>query len=134
MDDPTGTTQICLDAPALVPGELVEGQLTQRDPIFLRAYIDYYSVDLADSTTLEATMTSPELDPFLYRLGPGQRVLDQAFDTAGAPPGEPETASLHARLGPGCHLLGASSWERGTTGAYTLRVDIVPPSHPGTAD
>jgi hypothetical protein len=125
-DDPTGTDLTCLQAPALTPGETVEGALSRGDAVFLRAYIDYYAVDLADSATLEATLTSDRFDPFLYRLGPGRRVTHQAFDTIGAPPGEPETAILRARVGPGCHLLGASSWTPAATGAYVLRVDTIP--------
>lgn len=124
-DDPTGPDPTCLQAPALAPGETVEGALTRGDDLFLGAHIDYYAVELADSATLQASLTSHRFDPFLYRLGPGRRVTHQAFDTTGASPGEPETAILQARVGPGCHLLGASSWAPAATGPYVLRVDTV---------
>lgn len=133
-DDPTSTDLTCLQAPALTLGETVEGALSRGDDVFLRAYIDYYAVDLADSATLEATLTSDRFDPFLYRLGPGHRVRHQAFDTIGAPPGEPETAVLRARVGPGCHLLGASSWAPTATGPYILLVDTVPHTPDGDDD
>lgn len=123
--EPTAPSPTCRDAPVLAPGEQVEGELSRSDHGFLGAFIDYFALDLADSTTVRATLTSARFDPFLYLFGPGQRLVAQAFDSAGAPPGQPESAVLIIRLGAGCHLIGASSWERAAAGRYNLRVDTL---------
>lgn len=120
-----GEDPVCLEAPVLVAGEPVSGRLTRGDQRFLGRFIDHFAVDFTDSTTVEASLTSSQFDPFLYQLAPGQRVLAQAFDSAGAPTGEPESAVLRIRIGPGCHLLGVSSWEQGATGSYILSLDLV---------
>ena len=120
-DDPTSVTPPCDDARALSLGPWVDGTLNQRDRSFAGGFIDYYAVDLADSADVTLTMTSTELDPLLLVFGEDGSVLEQAFQDMGSPQGAPETARLTRAFGPGCHVLGASSWASGQTGAYRVR-------------
>lgn len=126
-DDPTATEPICGEAPAVELGVPLQGRLSSGDAVFQGALIDYYSLRLPDSTAVELVLTSAEMDPFLYLFGSDGRVAAQAFDSLGAPAGEPESATLERRLPPGCHLIGASAWARGGRGVYTFRVDLLAP-------
>lgn len=124
--DPTAADPVCGEAPAVRIDDPVAGALTRQDARFQGAYIDYYSLQLTDSTSVRITLASTDFDPFLYvfRATRPPTVRAQAFDPVGKPPGEEEIAGLSQRLGPGCHLLGASTWGRGETGSYDLVVGI----------
>lgn len=124
--DPTASGPVCGEAPAIGIDDPVTGVLTRQDTRSEGAYIDYYSLQLTDSTNVRITLASPDFDPFLYVFLPTQppTVRAQAFDPVGQPPGEEETAGLSQRLDRGCHLLGASTWGRGETGSYDLLVEI----------
>ena len=129
-DDPIAADPTCAEAPAIELGQSLDGRLSSRDPTFQGARVDYYSLRLVDSTRVTFRLTSPDFDPFLYLFGSDAQIVAQAFDSVGAPAGQVESASLQQRLAPGCHLVGASSWERNTTGAYSLGVDSLTSSVP----
>lgn len=124
-DGPTAAEPVCGEAPAVELGLPLQGRLSSGDALFQGALIDYYSLRLTDSTSVEVTLTSSQLDPFLYLFGPDGRLAAQAFDSLGTAEGQAESATIERRLPPGCHLLGASSWRRGGRGAYTLRADAM---------
>lgn len=121
-DDPTSVTPPCDDARVLSLGPWFDATLNQRDESFAGSFIDYYAVELTDSADVTLTMTSSELDPLLLVFGEDGSVVEQAFQDMGSPKGVVETARLTETFGPGCHVLGASSWASGQTGAYRIRV------------
>lgn len=126
-DDPTGTIPTCEEGTVVRPGDTVEGALTADDDRFARAFIDYYSLRLDASTPVAVTMTSRDLDPLLLAFDSLGAVTSEAFDSIGEPAGAEETALMDSTFGPGCHLIGASSWYPDSTGAYTVVLDTLPP-------
>jgi hypothetical protein len=124
-DGPTGSAPVCGEAPILVPGAVVEGELGPGDERLDGSYIDYYSVQVSDSATVVLEMTSAALDPFVYLFDEARQVRAQAFDTVAA---GAETARLEAVVGAGCWLIGASSWNADGTGAYALTARVGDPS------
>lgn len=128
-DTPTAQDPVCRGAQPILAGETagetLDGALTTRDALFRGAHIDYYALELADPATIRVELASAELDPLLFLFDERGAIRAQAFDSLGAPPGEPETAALSAPLEPGCHLLGASSWVDRATGRYTLHAEVM---------
>lgn len=121
-EDPTGAPPVCGDAPRLTIGQSIDGSLSSGDRRFEGAYIDYYAILLADTTALNIRMTATDIDPFLYLFDEARAVVAQAYAANPKPSGVRETAALTGRYAPGCHLLGATSWND-ATGAYTLRLE-----------
>lgn len=121
-DAPTGAVPDCGEGAAIAVDGRVEGTLVQGDDRFAGGLVDYYSLQLPYAARLTTALTSTELSPLLLVFDADGDVVDQAFDPYGAPDGVEETAHLTRELAAGCHLLGASSWTPGQTGAYTLTV------------
>lgn len=122
-DSATGPAPVCDEAPGIIIGEPVEGRLTTNDESLAGAYVDFYSLRLSDPGDLRITLASTELDPLLLVLDDQGDVQDQAFDPFGEPAGTLEIAVLDSIFPPGCHILGASAWRPGATGAYILTVE-----------
>lgn len=112
----------CNAASDLQISSSVEGSLAAGDDRFDGAFIDYYRVRLSASQQITVTQSSSAFDPLLLVFDSEGNVVSQAFDQTGSPPGETETATLTRAFGAGCFLLGASVWDRGDTGTYTLSV------------
>lgn len=113
---------VCEAAPGLDIGESIQGTLVDGDDTFDGAYIDYYRIRLSPSQQITITHSSSDFDPLLLVFDASGTVAAQDFDRDGRPPGELETAALTRAFGVGCFLVGASVWDRGDTGAYTLSV------------
>lgn len=122
-DDPVSGDPVCGEEPEVAIGGAVEGRLEPGDRRFDGSYIDYYSVRLSDAGGISLTLSSTELDPLVLLFDENGVVAAQALDPDGSAPGELETARLIRAAAAGCHLVGASSWTRDTTGTYTLQVD-----------
>lgn len=131
-DDATAVDAVCGDAPRVVLEFPLHGRLEAGDPIFEDAYIDFYSLVVDRSTHLDVTLFSAELDPFLYLFDDSLRVLDQAFTADTAPTGTLRATTLHRAFAPGCYLIGASAWEPGRAGSYTVRVEPAEPTPSAT--
>jgi hypothetical protein len=121
--DPVSGNPVCGEEPEVMIGETVEGRLQPGDRRFDGSFVDYYSVRLNSPGGISLTLSSTEMDPLVLLFDENGDVAAQAFDSAGTGPGQLETARLVRAVSAGCHLVGASSWTRDTTGAYTLEVD-----------
>ena len=117
-----GADPVCGSEPSLDPGSTVGGRLTDSDESFAGARIDYFTLEISDPVTLTISESSAQLDPLLFLFDADLEVLAQAFDSMGVGVGQRETASVTYTFTPGCHVVGASSWDDGGRGAYTLYV------------
>ncbi|MGK7313204.1 MAG: hypothetical protein ACN0LA_13275 [Candidatus Longimicrobiales bacterium M2_2A_002] len=119
---PTATVPRCGSAPDLVPGDSVDAALGTDSDRFDGAFIDYYTLQLSGPRALRVAQSSSDFDPLLLVFDASGQIIDQAFQEDGSPPGSLETATLTRTFEAGCFLLGASVWDRGDTGGYTLTV------------
>ena len=119
---PTAAVPQCGSAPDVVPDDSVDAALGTESDRFDGAFIDYYTLELSGSRTLRVTQSSSDFDPLLLVFDEAGEIIDQAFQQDGSPPGSLETATLTRTFEAGCFLLGASVWDRGDMGGYTLTV------------
>jgi hypothetical protein len=81
---------------------------------------DYYWVYLSAGESITITMSSSNLTPHLTLLPPGSADFIEAD---GRGPGQPKVATLtYTAAASGYHVVGASSFESGQTGPYTLSI------------
>jgi hypothetical protein len=120
--DPAAVVPACLDAPVLPADELVTAALGPGDPRRGGSYIQYYSVRPTAPAALRLHMTAMSFDPFLFLLDGSGRVIGQGY---GADPEAGREASLESIVGPGCYLVGASSWAP-ASGSYSLLLTWLP--------
>lgn len=119
---PTASVPQCGSAPGLAPGDSVDGALGTDSDRFDGAFIDYYTLDLSDPRGLHVVQSSSDFDPLLLVFDASGRIVGQAFQEVGSPPDSLEMATLTRTFEAGCFLVGASVWDRGDTGDYTLTV------------
>lgn len=120
-DGPTALIPSCIRAPRLTPGTPVDGRLEATDSRRGSVPTDYFAILLGEPTRLEVSMTSAELDPFLYLILDTGELVDQAFHPTGEP--DLETVTLSRSVAAGCYLVGASAWNAATLGAYSIVAD-----------
>jgi hypothetical protein len=114
-------TPPCGEAPALVPGTVVTAMLGAGDPRRGGPYIHYYTIWPTHPMLYRIEMSSGALDPFLYLFDEAGAVVTQSFHrVAGA---GVRSVVLERTIPAGCHTVGASSWDAGSTGSYVLSVD-----------
>lgn len=125
-DDPVDPDPSCDEAEPLPFRETRVRVLGPTDAVLQGARIDYYAVrpDTPGELVVEMTAEAP-LDPFLHLwTDAGGDPVAQAFDPdAGGPVLE---ARLVFPVGAGCYRVGASTWESGVEGEYTIRADLTP--------
>lgn len=119
---PTAAVPQCGSAPGVAPGDSVDAALGTGSDRFDGALIDYYTLDLSGPRALRVAQSSSDFDPLLLVFDASGEVIDQAFQEVGSPPDSLETAALTRTFEAGCFLIGASVWDRGDMGAYTLTV------------
>lgn len=121
-DDPTAVTPACDQAPRLVSGEPVRGQLSDDDARRAGVPIDYHSLLISDSGVLIVELTATGFDPFLYLLEETGEPMAQAFDRDGGV----ETVTLMRAMGAGCYLVGVSGWSPRSRGEYLVTLHTPP--------
>lgn len=126
-DDPTAAAPGCGQAPPLVLEFPRHERLEAGDRTFRGAYIDDFSLVLDAPLDVEITMFAREFDPFLYLFDERRRVVAQAFAPDSGAAGEEVAVTVRRSLPAGCHLVGATAWAPGATGAYTVLVEPVDP-------
>lgn len=115
-DDPS---LVCSELPAAEAGQAVSDALTQDDPSERGFFYDVYAYQPDAQRTVEITVSSTEIDPYLYVYdAAGSLVAENDDAAAGAP-----DAGLTLQVVPGCYRIEVTSFEPGETGAYTLRID-----------
>ena len=119
---PTAAVPQCGSAPGLAPGDSVDGALGTDSDRFDGAFIDYYTLDLSGPGGLRVAQSSSDFDPLVLVFDATGRIIDQGFQEVGSPPDSIETATLTRTFEAGCFLVGASVWDRGDSGDYTLTV------------
>ena len=125
-EDPTAGGPVCADQRVLTLGTPEEGVLRSGDARFAGAFIDYWALQLDEPAEVTLRMSSTEIDPLLLVFDRDGDVVAQAFQSTEPGPGVPETPSLVRAFGAGCNLIGASAYEVGDEGAYTLSVELAP--------
>jgi len=111
------------------PGESIQGALMAEGCRILDlvapngnpAYAAGYRLSVPDRRMLTAEQTSTQVDSALYLFGPNALLL--SFDDNG---GGGKNSRLTTLLGPGAHLLAASSADGGT-GSFTLSARLTEP-------
>jgi hypothetical protein len=96
-----------------------EGRLEHKDARDIGGkYYDTWVVDIEEPMTLAITMTSSEIDSYLYVWDPDGKEIVSDDDSGG---GSNAMVEVHDAA-PGRWTIYATSVETGQTGAYTLRV------------
>ena len=106
----------CSSYDPLTPGVTDGGTLFTTDATDPNGYYyDAYRLQLAGSSDVEISMTSTQVDPFLYLYSSTGTLIGWDDDT-----GEGVDALLTATLGAGCYIVVASSYDAGETGSYQI--------------
>lgn len=115
-DDPS---LVCSELPALEVGQAVSGALTQDDPSERGFFYDVYAYQPDAQTTVEITLSSTEIDSYLYVYDAAGSLVAENDDAAA----DARDAGLTLQVVPGCYRIEVTSFDSGETGAYTLRID-----------
>lgn len=119
---PTATVPQCGSAADVAPGDSIDGTLGAGDTRFDGAFIDYYTLELDAARQITIAQASADFDPLILVFDADGEIIAQAFQHDGSPPGTLETATMTRAFDAGCFLIGASVWDRGDTGVYTLTI------------
>lgn len=127
--DPTATAPVCGSTPGLSPGEAVSATLGESDRRRGGAFVDYYSFQPTQTVQVRLRLTTDMFEPFLFLFDATGLVVAHAFDPA--PGAGSASAELTHSLGPGCYLVGASSWGREGRGGYSVLLEVAEPLQSG---
>lgn len=100
----------------------MNGSLASTDSVFDGRSIDYYCLTTAGQQSLSFDLTSAVIDPVLWAFRGANRGDTLAVDDDS---GTGLNSSLHALIAEGTYVLGATSFDPGEVGAYTLSVSSV---------
>jgi len=110
--------------PSLAVGGTVRDRLERGDATLGSGeYIDRYTVPLRRGRIYEATLSGAGFDPYLLVRGPGGLSEDNDDDPAAR--GSRDSRIRFTVPADGDVTIGATSYEGGETGAYTLRLTAV---------
>lgn len=112
--DPALTT--CTSYDPLTVGMTDGGSLFTNDLVDPNGYYyDAYRLQLASAATVEITLTSDQVDPYLYLYSSAGTLIDFDDDGAGN-----LNSQLTTSLNAGCYIVVASSYDPGETGSYQI--------------
>lgn len=116
--DSTGPVDLnCVGGTPLAVGATVNGTLLEGDDLDVDgAYLDRFALTVEESSSIQFTMRSDDLDAFLWLLRPNGNVITQDDDSGGG-----LDAQITQSLDRGCYLVEATTFP-GETGAYVLTV------------
>lgn len=115
-DDPS---LVCSELPGVEAGQAVSGALTQDDPSERGFFYDVYAYQPDAQMTVEITVSSTEIDSYLYVYDAAGSLLAENDDATA----DARDAGLTLQVVPGCYRIEVTSFDAGETGAYTLRID-----------
>jgi hypothetical protein len=103
-------------------GSTVSGSLTTSDCLLVYygnqwgEYVDYYGFSLSSSRSVTVNMTSTQVDAYLiiWNRATGAVVAEDDDGGTGT------NARIITSLPAGNYVIGATSWDAGETGSYTL--------------
>lgn len=117
-DGGTGPEELgCSGGTALAVGQTVNGTLEQGDDLDIDgAYQDRYALTVEQGGTIEISMSSSDLDAFLWLLSTGEGVIETDDDG-----GDGLDARISTSLESGCYLVDATTFPD-FSGGYELSV------------
>lgn len=117
-DGGTGPEQLeCSGGTALAVGQTVNGTLEPGDDLDIDgAYQDRYALTVEQGGTIEISMSSSDVDAFLWLLSVGENVIE--FNDDG---GDGTDARISESLERGCYLVDATTFPD-FSGGYELSV------------
>lgn len=118
--DSSGPPDSCPGGTPIALGATVNGTLQQGDDLDVDgAFLDRYALRVASSGSIEITMSSTELDSYLWLLTSNGAVITSDDDSGGGISGV--DAQIVRSLDRGCFLIDATTFP-GESGPYTLSV------------
>lgn len=96
-------------------------------------FADRFSFTAAAGQRVVISLDSTAFDPFLFLLGPAGNIVTQ--DDDGGPGNNSRIPAIQGQFtlpAAGTYIVEATSYGAGTTGGYTLRIDLEPGSATGT--
>ncbi len=115
-DSPTDGSLECSGGSPLTIGAGVTGTLQAGDALDIDgAYLDRYALEVEQTGTVRITMSSTQVDAFLWLRTPGGSMLTADDDSGGG-----NNARITQSLSRGCYLVEATTFGEGDTGSYDL--------------